>query len=177
MRRLGNAVFFQVVWIATVAGAAYGFWWVGPLAVTIFAAWQVPLSDDPRADLVLIAIAALIGFVIDSAFVAAGLLSFPTAVPWPALAPIWIVAMWASFALTLNHSLAGLKAHPGLASLLGLVGGPLAYWLAARAWQAVELRGEAALVLLTIGLVWAVVTPLLLQLAERLRQHPVEAAA
>lgn len=172
MKRLANLLSFQLVWMATVAGAAHGLWWAGPLAVALFAAWQLPLSSVPHADLKLMGIAAVAGFVIDSALVLSGLLSFHTAVPWDFAAPVWIVALWVSFALTLNHSMESLKRRPLLAMLLGLVGGPLAYWAAARVWAAVDLNGGTLLALAVIGLVWALLTPLLLNLADRLK-HPV----
>lgn len=177
MKLIANAVSFQLVWFATVAGAAQGLWWAGPLAALLFAAWQVPLSDAPRADLKLMAIAAMAGFAIDTALVFGGLLVFTTPVPWDWAAPVWIVALWVAFALTLNHSLSSLKRRPGLAIALGLLGGPLAYWIAARAWNAVELNGSALVALAAIGLIWAIITPLLLALAERLRLQPMAKSA
>jgi hypothetical protein len=167
---LANAVSFQLVWLATVAGAAKGLWWAGPLAALLFAAWQVPLSAQPRADLKLMLCAAAAGFVVDSALVLTGLLRFETALPWAGFAPVWIVSLWVAFALTLNHSLAGLKHRPLLAVGLGLIGGPLAYGIAASAWKAVELGASSVFVLAVIGLIWALATPLLLALADRLRQ-------
>jgi uncharacterized membrane protein YvlD (DUF360 family) len=65
-----------------------------------------------------------------------------------------------------------LKRRPLLAVLLGLIGGPLAYWVAANVWNAVDLNGRALLGLAVIGLVWALITPLLLALAERLKHTP-----
>lgn len=172
MKLLANIVCFQLVWMITVGGAAQGLWWTGPLAVLAFAAWQVPLSPAPRADLKLMVIAAVAGFAIDSALVLSGLLSFRTPVPWDFAAPIWIVALWVAFALTLNHSMDSLKRRPVLAVLLGLLGGPLAYWVAAHVWNAVDLNGSALLGLAMIGLVWALITPMLLALAERLKHAP-----
>ncbi|MFY8133761.1 MAG: DUF2878 domain-containing protein [Aquimonas sp.] len=172
MKLLANIVCFQLVWMATVGGAAQGLWWAGPLAVALFAAWQVPLSSAPRADLKLMAIAAVAGFAIDSALVLSGLLTFSTPVPWDFAAPIWIIALWVAFALTLNHSMDSLKRRPVLAVLLGLIGGPLAYWVAAHVWNAVDLNGSTLLGLGVIGLVWALITPLLLALAERLKHAP-----
>lgn len=170
MKRLANLIGFQLVWMATVAGAAHGLWWAGPVAVAGFAAWQLPLSSAPRADLKLMGIAAVAGFAIDSALVLSGLIRFHTSVPWDFAAPVWIVALWVAFALTLNHSMASLKRRPWLAMLLGLLGGPLAYWAAARVWAAVDLNGGTLLALAVIGLVWAALTPFLLNLADRLKQ-------
>lgn len=171
MKLLANIVCFQLVWMVAVGGAAHGLWWAGPVAVVLFAAWQLPLSPAPRADLKLMIIIAGAGFVIDSALVLSGLLTFRTPVPWQFAAPAWIVALWAAFALTLNHSMEALKHRPLLAVLLGLLGGPLAYWVAARVWSAVELNASTLLSLSVIGVVWALITPLLLVLAERLKRQ------
>lgn len=172
---LANAVCFQAVWLAAVAGAARGWWWAGPLALLVFAAWQLPLSHGPRADLLLMAVVAAVGFAIDSLWVQLDLMRFRTALPWEGLAPVWIVALWMGFALTLNHSLAGLKRHLGLAAALGLVGGPLAYGIAERAWDAVDLHADAWPALGALALAWGVVTPLLLLLARRLDPPAVAA--
>lgn len=166
---IANAISFQLVWLITVAGAAAGRWWAGPLAVIVFAAWQLPLSPHRRADLKLMSIAALTGFAIDSVLVLAGLVTFRLPVPWESAAPIWIVSLWVAFALTLNHSMRPLKRSPMLAMLLGLLGAPLAYGIAARGWNAVDLNGSPTVVLVVIGLIWAVVTPTLLALTVN---HP-----
>lgn len=169
---LANAVCFQLVWLAAVGGAARGWWWAGPVAVLLFAAWQLPLSHGPRADLLLMFGTAALGFAIDTLWVQLELMRFRSPLPSESLAPAWIVAMWMGFALTLNHSLAGLKRHLWLAALLGLVGGPLAYGVAERAWSAVQLHPEAWRVLGALALAWALVTPLLLLVARRLDPPP-----
>ena len=51
---------------------------------------------------------------------------------------------------------------------LGVVGGPVAYAIAAHAWHAVELREPAWLAYAALALAWGVLTPLLLQVARRL---------
>jgi hypothetical protein len=174
---LANALCFQFVWLAAVAGAARGWWWAGPLALLVFAAWQLPRSHGPRADLLLMFGTAALGFAIDTLWVQLELMRFRTALPWEGLAPVWIVALWMGFALTLNHSLAGLKRHLWLAAALGLLGGPLAYGVAERAWSAVELQSDGWLALGALGLAWGLVTPLLLVMARRLDPLPAVAAA
>jgi hypothetical protein len=167
-RWLPNAICFQLVWVAAVGGAARGWWWAGPLAVLAFAAWQLPLSRCPRADAWLMGGASVIGFAIDSLWVQLGWMQFATAVPWLGFAPVWIVALWTGFALTLNHSLSGLKSHPWIAAALGIVGGPLAYGVAHGAWHAVELALPQWPIYLALALAWGLVTPLLLAAARKL---------
>ncbi|HVF34234.1 MAG TPA: DUF2878 domain-containing protein [Candidatus Saccharimonadia bacterium] len=165
---IANAVLFQLCWIAFVAGAGRGNTWLGFAALSVFAAWQLSTSSVRRADVELMAFAALLGFGVDTAYVQAGALHFATPFPSEALAPLWIVGMWMAFALTLNHSLAFLKRSLLAAILLGLVGGPLAYAVAAGRFGAVVFDGTALFALAMIGLAWGAVTPLLSQLAARL---------
>lgn len=174
---LPNAICFQLVWLASVGGAAQGWWWAGPLAVVAFAAWQLPLSRAPRADALLMLVAAGVGIVIDTLWIQLDLMRFTTPLPWSGVAPIWIVSLWMGFALTLNHSLASLKRHLGLAAALGILGGPLAYWGAERAWEAVELGSSTWMVFGALAVAWGAVTPLLLLLAIRLEPRDPRLAA
>ena len=162
-----NAIAYQATWIAAIGGAACGWWWVGPLAALAFAAWQLRVSTQRRADVLLLVISAAIGFALDSALAQTGLVGYAASVPWPQWAPVWIVALWVSFALTLNHSLAYLKTHLQLAAILGAVGAPLAYAAAAR-WGALTLPVPATAALLALALSWAVLAPALALLATRL---------
>lgn len=169
---LPNALSYQLVWIAAVGGAARGWWWAGPVAVVLFAAWQLPLSRHRRADVLLCLVAMAVGFVVDSIWAGTGLMRFASPVPSTQFAPLWIVALWAGFALTLNHSLAALKPRLLLGTLLGACGGPLAYAIAERAWDAVDMGARPGPALLALAVAWSLVTPLLLVAARRLAPLP-----
>ena len=171
MRFWLNLIGFQTVWMVSVGGAANGYWWAGPLALLVFAGWQLSVGPDRRADGLLLVTCALLGFAVDSLWVQLGWMQFASPLPWGNFAPIWIVAMWVGFALTLNHSLAGFKQRLWLAALFGLVGGPLAYFAAERAWSAVAIT-DGPMPYVGLALAWGALTPLLLALAVRL-QRPV----
>lgn len=164
---VGNVIGFQIVWVAAVAGAARGWWWAGPLALALFAAWQLAVSARRLVDLQLLLLSIPLGLLIDTAWVQLGWISFAASVPSDSVAPVWIIAMWMGFALTLNHSLAALQTRKWLGALLGLVGGPLAYYAAAKAWGAAEIV-DSWMPYAALGIAWAVVTPLLLRAAELL---------
>ncbi|MBS0437800.1 MAG: DUF2878 domain-containing protein [Proteobacteria bacterium] len=168
MNNFINIVFYQATWFAAVAGAARGWWWAGPLMLAVFAAWQLWVSNERRADLQLMACAAIAGFAIDTACVHGGMFAYSSPVPSPHFAPIWIVALWMSFALTLNHSLAYLKSHLLLAAILGAIGAPLAYWAAARGWNALSFAAQPAIALGVLAIAWAVLAPALFALARYL---------
>ncbi|MEJ0099229.1 MAG: DUF2878 domain-containing protein [Pseudomonadota bacterium] len=163
-----NLILYHVVWFLAVDGAARGHWWWGPLSTLLFAAWQLPQSSQRRADLWLMLGAALIGFGLDTMWVRFHLMQYAAPEPWPGVAPMWIVALWVGFALTLNHSLYPLKTRLPWSAALGLTGGPLAYWLAQRDDHAVIIAAPSWIGLSILGLAWAIVTPLLLHAAHRL---------
>ena len=168
MKTLLNAMLYQLTWLAAVGGAGHGYWWSGALMLLIFAAIQLPQSATRIADIQLLLIAAVVGFAIDSSLAVSGVLIYSAAVPWPHLAPLWIVVLWASFSLTMNHSLAFLRLRPVLAALFGGIGGPLAYWAAQRGFGAVSFGGNFLYTLSLLAVIWAFVTPLLCTLASLL---------
>ena len=165
---LGNVVGFQAVWLASVAGAGAGLAWAGPLAALIFAAAMLAWGGRARDDLRLLAVALPLGLALDSAFAASGWLVYAEPWPWAGVAPVWIASLWVGFALTLNHSMARLRQWPWAAAALGLVGGPLAYWTAARAFEAVTFGAPVASVMVALALGWAAVLPLLFAIDGRL---------
>jgi hypothetical protein len=162
--KLLNAIGYQGVWIATVAGASRGLPWVGPLAAAMFAVGVLAGGDARRRDLRLAALAMAIGAVADSAWIALGWLDFSAAWPSAAFAPAWILGLWLSLALTLNHSLAFLKGRLPMAAAFGAIGGPFAYWAASKT-GAVHLDAPPAIVFGGLGIAWAVVFPALVRFA------------
>jgi hypothetical protein len=164
MRFWFNLLGYQAVWLAAVLGAARGETWPALAAAALFALVHFGLPGGRRADARLLLCALVAGALMDGGLAASGWLVYSAAIPqWP---PLWILAIWAAFALTLDHSLAYLQIHPRLTVLLGAVGGPLAYLGAARlqavAFVAPDWRAIAAL-----SLAWALALPALTQLARR----------
>lgn len=162
-----NVIGSQIVWFACVAGASRGMVWLGPLAAIVFAAITLARGGKRDADLKTLALALPIGFALDSTFAASGWMIYAERWPWQHAAPIWIWALWAGFAMTLNHSLAFLADRPWPAALLGLFGGPLAYWTAAGAFDAVSFGVPALWVMAALAVAWALVVPLLFALNKR----------
>jgi hypothetical protein len=170
VKRWINLFFYQATWVTAVVAAGHGLWWPGLLVLAAFSAWQLGVSPWPRADAVLMLALSALGFALDSLFVRFGLMHFASAVPWPGLAPVWMVALWTSFALSLNHSLAFLQQRPLLGAALGGAGSPFAYWVAANGWHALTLGDRPLLTLALVGAAWIVLMPLFAQLALRWRR-------
>ena len=164
LRMIGNIVAFQLGWFACVVAAAQGQEAVGICAALIIVAAHVAISTHPVTQLRVIVTAVAIGAVWDSLLRAMGLMIYRSPGP-PALAPAWILAMWALFGTTLNLSLRWLQGRTLLAVVFGAVGGPLAFWAGQRL-GAVQIRGPwAGLLAQATG--WGLILPLLLHLARR----------
>jgi len=165
---VANVVLFQLAWFACVWAAARGRAWFGIGAVLVVVLVFVLLAPRRPRALLLMAAVTLIGAAWDSFVGATGWLHYvgaPTA-GWPA--PPWIVAMWTLFATLLNVSLRWLRQRWLLAILLGLIGGPVAYFGGARLGAVSFANLPAALLLQGAG--WAALTPLLIALGAKLER-------
>jgi hypothetical protein len=162
-----NLIGYQLVWFAAVIGAAHGRAWPGVAGMLVFAACQLLLARHWRMDLSLMATALLFGFVLDGGLIRAGLAGYAAGWPGLAIAPAWILALWMAFSLTFSQSLRYLQSRLWLAAVFGLIGGPVAYSGAARAWHVVTFAAPAWHGLLCLGLGWALATPALAWLARR----------
>ena len=169
MKTLLNVVFFQVLWLVCVGGAGKGYWWVGLPVMALFAIYHFSVTPWKKADFLLLLICIGLGFVADSLLVRLGFLRFEQAVPWTGYAPIWICLLWAGFALTLNHSMSYFQSRPIAAVIFGLLGGPLAYYVAANIWKAVQFSQPTWQVYAALAVIWAIMTPLLLKIGLNLK--------
>ena len=143
-----NFVLFQVGWFSAVLSAAHDRPWLGVAVVLVLVALHLRLFAGPHEARLVVA-SAVLGVAVDSGLKLSGLVHYAGAT-WPqALAPAWIVAMWANLAITLEHSLAWLGRGVRLPAILGAVAGPLAY-RAAEALGAVRLEGWPALAALAV---------------------------
>jgi carbohydrate-selective porin OprB len=111
-------------------------------------------------------VAMLLGIALDSTLAASDLVAYASAVPSPHAAPVWIIAIWAAFALTLRHSFRFLHGRRVLAAALGAIGAPLAYLGAARGWHAVAFPRGTTAALIALGIGWLVAMPALITLAQ-----------
>jgi len=167
-RNLLNVALFQGAWFAAVLGAAGGRPWLGPAAVALVLAIHLALTDDRPGETKLLLTAGILGFLYDTALVAAGaFLPVQHLLPRP-FSPPWMVSLWLNFAATLNVSLAWLRGRYLLAALFGAVGGPLAYYSGARLGATEALPTTGAILMLAAG--WGIMTPLLVGAAKYFRR-------
>ena len=155
MNKAINFIASQMLWLLSVFGAANAMAWLGPAFFLLFAAWQLHPARRASGDLKLVLIALPLGLLVDSTMAATGLASYASPGPLGWLAPPWILTLWMGFALTFNHSAATLLRGPSLAIAFGAIGGPLSYWVAQRAWGAIEFAAPSWPALLLLGLLWS----------------------
>lgn len=161
-----NALLCQAAWFAAVLGAAHGLPWAGVIAVTVVAAAHLTRAHRPWRELGLLGIAFAIGASFETLLVQSGWVRYQGGMLTAGTAPVWMAALWASFATTLNVSLRPLRARLAIAALLGAVAAPFAYFAGGRL-GAVEFVGTLpALAAIAAG--WMLLTPLLFAVARRL---------
>jgi hypothetical protein len=165
-RKLLNFGAFQLAWFACVLAAAEGRALLATLAVAIVVCVHLWLAPRRGPEAMLILVVTSIGLIWDSLLVSLGLLSYAAGNFVDGVAPVWIIAMWALFATSLNLSMGWLKGRAWLAALVGALGGPLAYWAGERL-GGVQMP-DPVLALGTQAIGWAVIMPLLTLLATRM---------
>lgn len=163
---------YQLVWFAAVIGAAHGAAWPALIGFAVYATIQLWLARRFRVDLSLAATAIVLGFLIDGGLIRTGMASYATPWPSPAFASAWILALWATFAMTFTQYLTWLQHRLWLAAVCGMIGGPLAYLGAARGWHVVTFASPNWHGLLWLAAGWALATPLLAWMARRGTQRP-----
>lgn len=173
MKFWSNVVGYQTVWFSAVIGAGRELWWPACAAAAAFVLLHFAFAHRSHsgrvADLKLMAVALAIGLLLDGGLAASGLARYAAngvSLP-PGGAPLWLLAIWASFALTLRHSMTFLSGRPLVALIFGAIGGPLAYLGAARGWQAIAFDEPRWPALLALAVGWGIAMPLLATLAAR----------
>ncbi len=175
LRLVLNVIAFQFGWFACVLGAAHDQPWLGSAVVAVLVAVHLATAVRPAVEARLVAAALVIGVVWETLLLAGGWIEYSTGVVWAGVAPLWIVMLWALFAITLNSSLGWLKGRLLVAAVFGAVGGPLAYWGGVRLGALVFVEPLFAVIALAVG--WAVLTPMLVVLAQRLERHAAKVEA
>ena len=177
LRTIVTFVVFQLIWFACVLGAGRGHEWVGPLSLVVLLPITLLFVEDRRAEARLWLEVGILGTLIDSGLLAAGLIEFPLeSEGWPPLlVPLWISSLWVAFASLLRSCLTWMRGRTWLAALFGFVGGPLSFRAGAQL-GAVGVPEPQWQGFLALAVEWAVLTPLLIAWGARGEGEPAEAA-
>ena len=149
-----NFILFQITWFACVLGSAKGYPWLGVLLLACSLLWHFSEANYKLQEAKWCVIAGLIGATFDQILLSFNIIQYHNNGWSPLIVPVWIIALWIAFAITLNVSLRWLRGRYIIALLFGAIGGPLAY-LGAEKIGAVTLTSHSLLIL---GIGWALVT-------------------
>jgi hypothetical protein len=166
-----NGGLFYFGWFAGIAGAAARYHWISPLVFMAILAVHLRYFGDWVAELKVVLFVCTLGCLCDTAYINLGLIRFASIgfVP-PFIAPLWVVSLYGMFGITLNHSLSWLKKRLILSIPLGVAGGIISY-LAGLRMGVAELLVEPWIALSAIGLVWAVITPVILLFVKKVSKE------
>ncbi|WP_323164293.1 DUF2878 domain-containing protein [Pseudomonas atacamensis] len=158
--RIANAVLFQLGWLACVLGGNSLWLLLAVAALVIHLRWISSWAAEGRLILCIV----IVGTAVDSVLRYLDVFRFADASP---LIPLWLMLLWALLATTLRHCLAWSARPWWLASALGALGGALSYYGGGRLAGVQFPYGDIPTLIL-IGLLWAVLFPLLHLMARRL---------
>ena len=168
LKMIINIVGFYIGWWGCILGSSNELPYLGPLLMTIFLIVHGRFFIKDVKEIQLIIIIGLIGTLVDSglflsqSFIYAGAYSNNLLI-----APLWITAMWAGFAATVNHSMKFFHNKWILMIISGAIFGPAAYFTG-EGFGAIIFLLSPLLSGLVIGAVWAVSMPLVFFINKKL---------
>jgi len=163
-------VAFQLGWFACVGGAAAGAAWLGPLWCLGALAVRLRPAETQSLRARLVLRSVVVGCVLDTVWAALGWVTYASPEPLgSAIAPLWIIALWALFGLELDASLRWMRARPGVAGVASAVFGPIGY-LGAERMGAATISAPKPLVLLALAVSWGCAVPLIVRALPRSAQ-------
>lgn len=168
-KQIVNMAWMQALWFAAVMGAAVNLTWPALAVLAGFAIWQLFPANRICSDLAMIPVAVFIGFILDSNWIRLGWIEYSNPGKVPGLAPYWILILWAGLALTLNHSLAWMRSKPLMTGLITTVVSPLSY-LGGESLGGLKIINDSWHWVVGLGVSWGIALPLLLWLADHLRE-------
>ncbi|OED44647.1 hypothetical protein AB833_01290 [Chromatiales bacterium (ex Bugula neritina AB1)] len=115
-----NGVMFNITWLVCVLGGNA----VAIVATTILIVFHLTAISRDKREFFLITGVALFGVMVESGLLAFSVLQSPESSLLP---PPWLVALWAAFATTLNHSIRWFQNNFTIAYVVGAIAGPLSY--------------------------------------------------
>jgi hypothetical protein len=165
MKNLINGLAFQLGWFICVLLQGWQAWLYVIGYITLHLIYIGQLKEYK-----FIISTTVIGVIIDSLLVWTGVFDFGTAYIF---APPWLIGLWLLFASTFYHALRWFRSKRTLAVLFGATGGTISY-LAGYQFEAVMFPLPLEPTIIIIGLIWALLFPLLLMLSENMEKSDLK---
>lgn len=153
-----NLLGFNLSWLGLVI--------YGNTFSVIALAWlsiHLYLTKNRPAEIVLIILVTIIGFVIDTSLIHLGVFTFNTAY----IIPFWLIVLWACFAATLHHSLRFLERSKILQLLCGIAFPALSY-IGGASLSAVQLNYSLITTYTLLAIIWGPLLVLLFSLKTQI---------
>lgn len=166
MKIVINFAIYQVIWFLSILGESKG----ALLALPLLGVHLIFFAER-KSDLKMMLVLLSAGLVIDGSLYHAGFFEFnESAIP----IPFWLAVIWLALATLPHHSLSWLKERPFLSAIFGALGGPLAYWAGVRLGAA-SFNWPLVSSLMLLGLIWAVLWPVVMYFAKKDSPIPLKA--
>jgi hypothetical protein len=157
--QVAKSLGFQLAWLTCALGASQGLAWPGLLACGLLILYHITASANRwQAAWPCIAMGAM-GIVAETTLMRTGLVTYAAQWPFPAIAPLWLLSLWAAFGTLADvvRTLLGDRRY-GRYAIIGLAAGPLSY-AAGSALGALSLSEPYWPGYLSIALIWCLAMP------------------
>lgn len=170
-----NAVAFQIAWFAALYGGIYDWLTLATLPALLAAIWHLSRNRTLlKAEIGLFVGVIILGFLVETGFIALGAIAFVGKPLFGFGPPLWILAMWLAFATLPNGCLSWLKGKWILQILLGGLTGPLSY-LAGGKLGGATLNEPILQSFAIIGIGWAIALPIIFWMTDQLTRDKITA--
>lgn len=158
LKILLNSALFYGVWIFTLVRANEGDPYSGLFLTLSIVLIYLYFTPNRKNEALFFFLVTLLGTGIDSIWAFSQLIYFKTGYICPSIAPLWISSLYLLFAYATSTGLIWLQNRPYLASICGLIGGPLSY-LGAFKTGVGEPGQPIVFVMIILGIAWALIMP------------------
>lgn len=156
-----------MTWWASALGAAAGRFEPGVVVGLIVVAIQIAAARHRGATIFAVLVAGVLGVMLETAVIAAGLVQYGASSPAIGLAPVWLIALWLVFGTFIEATIRMFGSRPRLwSALAAAVLAPPTYWGGMRL-GALTLAEPIWLPLAIMAIVWAIATPLMVAAYQR----------
>jgi len=167
MRNMLIAVVFQLGWFACVLSGARGYLLSAIAAATAVVAVNLWLQRERLADGIRLMLwVTLVGFIVESINLTAGVFTLVTPLKYSWLCPVWLVLLWTMFSTVLRGPLAWLSGRYKLSILLGAIFAVPNYFAGARL-GAVKMNSHIIYTVTILMILWAIAMPVMVWLSKR----------
>ena len=161
--KIGNFVAFYLIWFAALFGARLDIIWLGPMTAIAYGIFHFLAQKEYKTELKFAIFVTILGTCIDTMNMHFHVFTITVVNHIAPIVPLWLIAIWASFGLTLKNSMSWLHGRYWLAAACGSIAAPLSYFAGERVNVMAFPNFYGSM--LTLAILWMLLTPALIWLA------------